>query len=59
MVAYLKLVMDLIVLFEKFELIKIPRAKNANVDALSKLANNKDFELFKMVPTHHYPVPPP
>ncbi|KAL2527153.1 Ribonuclease H [Abeliophyllum distichum] len=53
MVAYLKMVRNLILYFEKFELIQVPRADNSNVDALSKLASSKDSELLKMVPIEH------
>lgn len=42
MATYLKLVVGLIPHFEKFELIQIPRVKNAYANALSKLVNNKD-----------------
>lgn len=42
MAAYLKLVMDLLPSFKKFELVQIPRIENAHANALSKLASNND-----------------
>ncbi|KAL2542193.1 Ribonuclease H [Abeliophyllum distichum] len=57
MASYLKLVRDLISYFEKFELIQVPRAENANADALSKLASSKDLELIKFVPVEHLAKP--
>lgn len=57
MAAYLKLVMDLIPYFEKFELAQIPRLENTYIDALSKLVRSKDFELLKVVPMEHLAKP--
>lgn len=57
MAAYLKLVMDLIPYFEKFELAQIPRLENTYIDALSKLVRSKDFELLKVVPMEHLTKP--
>lgn len=51
--AYLKLVMELISIFEKFELVQIPRSENSHADAFSKLASSKDSELFTVVPIEH------
>lgn len=53
MAAYLKLVMNLIPFFEKFELTQIPRLENAHADALSKLASSKDYELLTVLPIEH------
>ncbi|XP_022880881.1 uncharacterized protein LOC111398180 [Olea europaea var. sylvestris] len=53
MVAYLKLVKDLIPQFERFKLIQVPRLENTHADALSKFASSKDFELLKVVPIEH------
>lgn len=50
MAAYLKLIMKFIPSFKKFELVEVPRAENDHVDALSKLASNKDSKLFIVVP---------
>ncbi|XP_022877052.1 uncharacterized protein LOC111395302 [Olea europaea var. sylvestris] len=51
MASYLKMVMNLIPSFEKFELIQIPRIENVHADALSKLASSKDSELLTVLPT--------
>lgn len=53
MVTHLKKVMDLLLSFEKFELIQIPKFKNVHFDALLKLANGKDSELAKVVTIEH------
>lgn len=53
MVTHLKKVMDLLLSFEKFELIQIPKIKNVHFDALLKLANGKDSELAKVVTIEH------
>ncbi|XP_022872377.1 uncharacterized protein LOC111391392 [Olea europaea var. sylvestris] len=55
--AYLKLVLDLIPHFERFELIQVPRLENTHVDALSKLASSKDSELLKIVPIERLSKP--
>ncbi|XP_022843269.1 uncharacterized protein LOC111366805 [Olea europaea var. sylvestris] len=47
MVAYLKLVLDLVLHFERFELIQVPRLENTHANALSKFASSKDSELLK------------
>ncbi|XP_022871364.1 uncharacterized protein LOC111390538 [Olea europaea var. sylvestris] len=57
MVAYLKLVMNLVPHFERFELIQVPRLENTHADALSKLASRKDSELLKIVPIEHLSNP--
>ncbi|XP_022889077.1 uncharacterized protein LOC111404514 [Olea europaea var. sylvestris] len=49
MVVYLKLVLDLVLHFEKFELIQVPCLENTQADALSKLASSKDSELLKPI----------
>ncbi|XP_022847591.1 uncharacterized protein LOC111370119 [Olea europaea var. sylvestris] len=56
-VAYLKLVLDLVPHFERFELIQVPRLENTHADALSKLASSKDSELLKVVPIEHLSKP--
>ncbi|XP_022881099.1 uncharacterized protein LOC111398433 [Olea europaea var. sylvestris] len=53
MVVYLKLVLDLVPQFKRFELIQVPRPENKHADALSKLAASKDSELLKVVPIEH------
>lgn len=57
MIAYLKLVMELVPTFEKFELAQIPCTENAHTDALSKLANIKNSELLTIVPVEHISRP--
>lgn len=57
MAAYLKLAMVFAPTFEKFELAQIPCMENAHVDALSKLASGKDFELLTFVPIEHFHRP--
>ncbi|XP_022880710.1 uncharacterized protein LOC111397978 [Olea europaea var. sylvestris] len=57
MVAYLKLVVDLIPHFERFKLIQVPRLENPHADALSKLASSKDSELLKIVPIERLSKP--
>lgn len=54
---YLKKVMELLPCFEKFELNRIPRTKNTNTNALSKLASSKDSELLRVVSIEHLPRP--
>lgn len=49
--------MKLIPAFEKIELTQTPCLENAHIDALLKLASNKDFELLTMVPIEHFPRP--
>ncbi|XP_022869271.1 uncharacterized protein LOC111388718 [Olea europaea var. sylvestris] len=57
MVVYLKLVLDLIPQFERFELIQVSRLENTHTDALSKLGSSKDSELLKIVPIEHLSKP--
>ncbi|XP_022897539.1 uncharacterized protein LOC111411217 [Olea europaea var. sylvestris] len=57
MAAYLKLVLDLIPHFERFELIQVPRLKKTYADALSKLASSKDSKLLKIVPIERLSKP--
>lgn len=57
MAEYLKLVMDLLPTFERFELIQVTRQENSQADALSKLASSKDSELLKIVPVEHLAKP--
>ncbi|XP_022866582.1 uncharacterized protein LOC111386359 [Olea europaea var. sylvestris] len=57
MVAYLKLVLDVVPHFERFELIQFPCLENTHADALSKLASSKDSELLKVVPIEHLSKP--
>ncbi|XP_022862336.1 uncharacterized protein LOC111382551 [Olea europaea var. sylvestris] len=57
MLAYLKLVLDIIPHFEKFELIQVPRLENAHADALSKLASSVNSELLNIVPIEHLSKP--
>ncbi|XP_022849872.1 uncharacterized protein LOC111371959 [Olea europaea var. sylvestris] len=51
MASYLKIVMNLIPSFEKFELIQIPCIENSHADALSKLTSSKDSELLTVLST--------
>ncbi|XP_022889049.1 uncharacterized protein LOC111404482 [Olea europaea var. sylvestris] len=51
MTSYLKMVMNLIPSFDKFELTQIPRIENSHANALSKLASSKDSELLMVLPT--------
>ncbi|XP_022862560.1 uncharacterized protein LOC111382754 [Olea europaea var. sylvestris] len=57
MAAYLKLVLNLVSHFERFELIHVPHLKNTHADALSKLASSKDSELLKIGPIERLPKP--
>lgn len=57
MAVYLKLVMDSLPNFKRFELIQVPRQGNSHVDALSKLASSKDSKLLKIVPIEHLAEP--
>ncbi|XP_022895224.1 uncharacterized protein LOC111409403 [Olea europaea var. sylvestris] len=57
MLAYLKLVLDIIPHFEKFELTQVPRLENAHADALSKLASSVNSELLNIVPIEHLSKP--
>ncbi|XP_022860557.1 uncharacterized protein LOC111381073 [Olea europaea var. sylvestris] len=57
MLAYLKLVLDIIPHFERFELTQVPRLENAHADALSKLASSMDSELLSIVPIEHLSKP--
>ncbi|XP_022892635.1 uncharacterized protein LOC111407412 [Olea europaea var. sylvestris] len=57
MLAYLKLVLDIIPHFESFELTQVPRLENAHEDALSKLASSMDLELLNIVPIEHLSKP--
>ncbi|XP_022889234.1 uncharacterized protein LOC111404695 [Olea europaea var. sylvestris] len=57
MIAYLKLVLDIIPHFERFELTQVPHLENAHADALSKLASNMDSELLNVIPIEHLSKP--
>ncbi|CAI9762904.1 unnamed protein product [Fraxinus pennsylvanica] len=57
MAAYLKLVMNSLPDFEKFELIQVPRQENSHADALSKLASSRDSKMLKMVPIEYLTKP--
>lgn len=57
MVAHLKLVLDLVPHFERFELTQVPRLENTHANVLSKLASSKDSELLKVVPIEHLSKP--
>lgn len=60
MAAYLKLVMELIPNFEKFELVQISHFENFLADALAMLASSKDSELLLwfLWNTFQYPLLP-
>ncbi|XP_022846413.1 uncharacterized protein LOC111369168 [Olea europaea var. sylvestris] len=57
MASYLKMVMNLIPSFEKFELTQIPCIENSHADALSKLTSSKDSEQLTVVPIKHLLLP--
>lgn len=57
MAVYLKLVMEFVPTFERFELVQIPRCENFNIDALSKLASSRNSELLTLVPIEHLSRP--
>ncbi|XP_022859985.1 uncharacterized protein LOC111380604 [Olea europaea var. sylvestris] len=57
MVSYLKMVMNLLLSFEKFKIMQIPLLENAHADALSKLTSSKDSELLAIVPIEHLITP--
>ncbi|XP_022859742.1 uncharacterized protein LOC111380417 [Olea europaea var. sylvestris] len=44
---------DLVPHFERFELVQVLRFENIHVDALSKLASNKDSELLRIIAIKH------
>ncbi|XP_024020013.1 uncharacterized protein LOC112091213 [Morus notabilis] len=48
--AYLRKVKEELVKFKSYEIQQVPRAVNANVDALAKLASSKDSDLVGVVP---------
>ncbi|XP_024030058.1 uncharacterized protein LOC112094132 [Morus notabilis] len=48
--AYLRKVKEELIKFKNYEILQIPRAKNANADALSKLASSKDSDALGVVP---------
>lgn len=53
MIAYLKKIMDLLPIFEKFKLTLIPYIENVHDNILSKLTSSEDFELLEVVPIEH------
>ncbi|XP_022847633.1 uncharacterized protein LOC111370170 [Olea europaea var. sylvestris] len=57
MLAYLKLVLDIIPHFKRFEPTQVPRLENAHADALSKLASSMNSELLNIVPIEHLSKP--
>ncbi|XP_022852995.1 uncharacterized protein LOC111374548 [Olea europaea var. sylvestris] len=57
MIAYLKLVLNLLPHFERFELTQVPRLEITHADALSKLASSKHSELLKIVLIEHLSKP--
>lgn len=57
MAAYLKLVMDLLPSFEKFEFVQTLCLKNIHAYALSKLASNNYFKLLRGVYANHFAKP--
>lgn len=54
-VAYLAEDIELLQCFNKCELLQIPIEKNKHENALSKMANTRDRELFKTVPIESLP----
>ncbi|XP_024021745.1 protein NYNRIN-like [Morus notabilis] len=48
--AYLRKVKEELIKFKNYEILQIPRAKNANADALAKLASSKDSGTLGVVP---------
>ncbi|XP_022891607.1 uncharacterized protein LOC111406405 [Olea europaea var. sylvestris] len=57
MASYLKIVMNLLPSFEKFEVMQILRLENTRTDALSKLASSRDSKLLAVVPIEHILMP--
>jgi len=50
MEAYLDQVRELTTKFEKFELIKVPRAENSAADALAALASTSEVTITRIIP---------
>ena len=50
MAAYLKKAKDLLSAFSSYTIQQVPRAQNAEADALARLASTKDAELLKVIP---------
>ncbi|XP_024024059.1 uncharacterized protein K02A2.6-like [Morus notabilis] len=48
--AYLRKVKEELVKYKNYEILQIPRAENANADALAKLASSKDADTLGVVP---------
>ncbi|XP_024033075.1 uncharacterized protein LOC112095387 [Morus notabilis] len=48
--AYLRKVKEELVKYKNYEVLQIPRAENANADALAKLASSKDADTLGVVP---------
>ncbi|XP_024023264.1 uncharacterized protein K02A2.6-like [Morus notabilis] len=48
--AYLRKVKEELVKFKNYEMLHIPRAKNANADTLAKLASSKDSDALGVIP---------
>ncbi|XP_024028364.1 uncharacterized protein LOC112093682 [Morus notabilis] len=48
--AYLRNVKEELVKFKNYEILQIPRAENANADALAKLASSRDSDTLGVVP---------
>ena len=53
MVQYLNKVKDLLAQFKKYSIIQVLREKNANDDALAKLACAKDVDTLNVVPVEY------
>ncbi|XP_024024279.1 uncharacterized protein LOC112092414 [Morus notabilis] len=50
MIAYLRKVKEELVKFKNYKILQIPRIKNANADALAKLASSRDSDTLGVVP---------
>ena len=50
METYMDLVRDLPNKFERFELIKVPRAENSAADALAALASTSEVTITRIIP---------
>ena len=50
MVAYLQKAKDLISAFSFYTIQQVPRAQNAQANALARLASIKDIELLEVIP---------
>ena len=57
MMAYLSKVKDSLAQFDRYSIQQVPREKNSNVDALSKLESTKETESLGIIPVKHLSDP--